>query len=196
MKASTGFRVLFGQSSSYWSLSAFSGRFSRERGRWRGAQMRQPQAVAMSCSPPSPIEFQLEETSYTVDKTGGQKGSGLLQNIQKGKDSAPKALGASPCSSDWIIQALGLLQILPGKPRRLNQTHLFPQQLHLEKGHMMETSPGGRPGAAALPTSLARIKTRKILKQEIQLSHFSTLGCIKRRENIIFMSEFIPIWNC
>lgn len=58
--------------------------------------MRQPQMVAVSCSPPSPIEIELEETSYTVDKTGGQKGSGLLQNVQKGKDSAQKALGAKP----------------------------------------------------------------------------------------------------
>lgn len=92
----------------------------------RRVQMSRPQSVAMSCGPPPPIEFELEETSYTVDKIGGSKGSGLLQNIWKSKDSAQEALRTSPCSSDWIIQALGWLQLLPGKPRRLNQTHLFP----------------------------------------------------------------------
>ena len=91
----------------------------------RRVQMSRPQSVAMSQGPPLPIEVELEETSCTVDKTGGQKGSGLLQNMQKSKDSAQEALRASPCSSDWIIQALGLLHLLPGKPRRLNQTCLF-----------------------------------------------------------------------
>lgn len=52
--------------------------------------------VTMSCSPPSPIEIELEETSYTVDRTWGQKGSGLLQSTQKDKDSVQKALGAGP----------------------------------------------------------------------------------------------------
>ena len=135
LNASTGARVLFRQRSSYWSLSAFSGKFSEGKGEVeeRRVQMSRPQSVAMSYGPPLPMEFELEETCYTVDKTGGQKGSGLLQNMWKSKDSAQEALRASPWSSDWIIQALGLLQLLPGKPRRLNQTHLFTWQPHLQR---------------------------------------------------------------
>lgn len=83
------------------------------------------------------MEFEPEETSHTVDKTGGKKGSRLLQDTKKGKDSAPKTLAAS-------LASLWLDRTSPdaGKPRRLSQTPPGFMATQPSKGSRDENKPG------------------------------------------------------
>lgn len=89
----------------------------------------------------------------------------MLQNTYKVKSVPTKCRGPAQCSPDWIIQAaLGLLQLLPGKPTRLHQTPSVSMTMGPEKGNIVETIPGGPARGAALPTSLERIKMTIILR--------------------------------
>lgn len=61
--------------------------WSKGRGRLGGAD---------ELSFPSPREFKLGETSYTVGKTGESERQQIAQHTQKGKDGARKAFGGWP----------------------------------------------------------------------------------------------------
>lgn len=58
--------------------------------------MSRPQSVAMSYSPPPPMEFELEETSYTADKTGVRRAVDCSGTCGKVKTVPRKPLKGKP----------------------------------------------------------------------------------------------------